>query len=558
MKITIASRVQNQPLTKTQIMILILSFFFLFCQGCGSSFELKSLSSTSNNSNLVDNLQSTPPPPSSQLQPNSKCTKYVSKTGFVGDKTAFLSIQEGIKSLVAGDTLCIASGIYNETVSVDQSGTAQNPITIRALDPTKKPILDGEYKLPQGNAANMNQAFYSSTKCYEVSEDPNANLGPSPKQACFTWAYMVVITGSYLFWDGIDIKRSRGHGLLMGRYGPPKSAVQFVTFQNSEISQIRNEGVYIAGITNAYFNNNIVRDTNDFASYSRGAPNIVWTNGTPTFNGGGPGWSGGVYLRYSENVEIKGNKIFHNWGEGIGTGLFGEVTLNTQIRNNQIFDNMSSQLYVSNSSFVTVDKNIIYHTGDPKVYLNGPGWSTCISIASEDGMGFHDVIASNNILSGCAAIFSFLQFRPNSNVAKVKIINNTLLNGAWAIHAPSSSSQPLVLSDLVFTNNLIGPTSQTPLVPTTLQGLSFHHNLWPTEPPSHLNGEGDIITKNSGISVPTYKPSFGNFDVNAIKLTPTSPAINKGTLLSEIITDFFGIQRPKGGAFDIGAHEYSP
>lgn len=455
---------------------------------------------------------------------------------------------------MAGDTLCIAQGVYNETVTVTQSGTSQNPITIRALDPTRKPVLDGEYKLPQGNASNMNAPFYSNTKCYEISEDPNANLGPAPKQACFTWAYMVVLRGSHLIWDGIDIKRSRGHGLLMGLYGPPKTTVQFVTFQNSEISQIRNEGVYIAGITNAYFNNNIVRDTNDFAAYSRRAPNIVWTNGTFTFNGGGPGWSGGLYLRYSENVEIKGNKIYHNWGEGIGTGLYGEVTQNTLIRNNQLYDNMSGQLYVSNSSFVTVDKNIIYHTGDPKIYLNGPGWSSCISVASEDGMGFHDVLVNNNILSGCAALFSFLQYRSTSNVSKVKIINNTLLNGAWAIHAPG----PLTLADLVFVNNLIGPTSQAPLVPTTLPGLVFHHNLWPKEPPPHLKGVGDIITSNPNLAVPNYRPTFENFDVNAIKLTSASPAINKGAVASEVTTDFFGTQRPKGGAFDLGAHEYAP
>ena len=43
----------------------------------------------------------------------------------------------------------------------------------------------------------------------------------------------------------------------------------------------------------------------------------------------------------------------------------------------------------------------------------------------------------------------------------------------------------------------------------------------------------------------------GNF-----KLQSNSAAIDVGTPLVEVLTDFDGVARPKGPAFDIGAYEY--
>jgi len=486
------------------------------------------------------------------LSPSSfSCTQYVSKSGSINGKSAATTIQAGISSLVPGDTLCVAAGTYYETVSVAKSGTASQPITIRAYDPANKPVIDGEYKLPAGSPANMNKSFYSNTKCYEVGEDSNANLGPSPKQACFVWAYMVSIKANHIVWDGIDITRSRGHGVLIGKYNGPSTTFQSVQFRNSEISRIRNEGVYIGGVNDVSFRNNIVRDTNDFAAYSRSAPIIVWSGSTATFTGGGPGWSGGIYLLYSEKIDLIDNNIFHNWGEGLGTGLFNNVTQNTQIKGNDIYDNMSSQLYLSNSSQVVAEKNLIYHTGDPKYYLNSPGWSACISIASEDGELMDDLLIANNILAGCAGLVTFGQYVPASKVTDVRIYNNTFLGGGKAMHSGSIS---LNNSGLTFVNNLVfSKPGSIPSIPS----MDFHHNLWSSTAPSNLQGVGDIVTSIPGLSNPSYKPQAGTFDTSSIKLLSTSAAVNKGISITEVSEDFFSTARPSGVAFDMGAHEFS-
>src|SRR5262249_30848580 len=39
-------------------------------------------------------------------------------------------------------------------------------------------------------------------------------------------------------------------------------------------------------------------------------------------------------------------------------------------------------------------------------------------------------------------------------------------------------------------------------------------------------------------------------------LQPTSPAIDAGAAVSDVRTDFDGVSRPQGAAYDIGAYEY--
>lgn len=486
----------------------------------------------------------------SAIQENSKCTKYVSQSGAVKGKIASKTIQSGIDSLVPGDTLCVDSGVYNEVVNVSKSGIATKPITIRALDSSKKPVIDGQYKLPEGNATNRLKPFYSNTECYEVWQDPKANLGPAPKQACWTWGYLLKITASYIIWDGINLTQSRGHALLLGNYSGPASAVQSIQFLNSEISQIRSQGVYIGGATNVTFKGNVVRDTNDFATYSRSAPNIIWSGDSWTFNGGGPGWGGGIYLRYTNNITFENNRIYHNWGEGLGTGLYGNVTTHTYIKGNEIYDNFSGNLYLTNGSFVNADSNIIYSTGDKK--FSRFGYTACISFASEDGKIMEEIIVTNNIIYGCTSLLAFGQYRSESRIKNIQVINNTLWGGHEALHTGSTLT-PLI-DDFRFINNLVTMVEKITNFPSGLSSMIFSHNLWPNTPPESFQGSGDVISTTAGLSNPNYKPSPGIFDPTVIKLIPSSAALNKGVSWPLVKTDFFGKARPLTG-IDIGAHE---
>ena len=52
-------------------------------------------------------------------------------------------------------------------------------------------------------------------------------------------------------------------------------------------------------------------------------------------------------------------------------------------------------------------------------------------------------------------------------------------------------------------------------------------------------------------------PLFVNRSANDLKLQAASPAVNAGTVVSTVTTDFAGLARPQGPMPDIGAYEFS-
>jgi hypothetical protein len=75
---------------------------------------------------------------------------YVSPTGNnsndglgAGNDHAWLTVAKAETVAVAGDTVKILPGTYNETVLFDANGTAENPITFEAYDPRNKPVISG-------------------------------------------------------------------------------------------------------------------------------------------------------------------------------------------------------------------------------------------------------------------------------------------------------------------------------------------------------------------------------------------------------------------------------
>ena len=52
-------------------------------------------------------------------------------------------------------------------------------------------------------------------------------------------------------------------------------------------------------------------------------------------------------------------------------------------------------------------------------------------------------------------------------------------------------------------------------------------------------------------------PLFVNVGASNFHLQASSPAINTGITISQVTTDFDGLSRPQGSAYDIGAFEFS-
>jgi hypothetical protein len=96
--------------------------------------------------------------------------------------------------------------------------------------------------------------------------------------------------------------------------------------------------------------------------------------------------------------------------------------------------------------------------------------------------------------------------------------------------------------DTLIKNNIFA-NSQNPLFDNPGTNTTFTNNL--------CDASGlfcNIVNAN---------PAFVNAAAADFRPQSTSPAVNSGTTLAEVTTDFVGGTRPQGSGYDIGAYEFS-
>jgi len=520
-------------------------------------------------------IQTTTPVPTA-TPVASACTKYVSPSGSLNGLSASTTIQAGINALGAGDTLCVGAGNYHETISVTSSGTASQPITIRAYDYSNKPVIDGQYSLPGGPAGGND---FQIANCQEYSVNPNANQGPLPLMGCMsnsTGIPMLILQGNYLTWDSIDITRSRGSGVIIGNatgggwWVSNHNVYNHIKFLNSNVSHIRNMGVFILYVDTVTFDRNTITDSSNFAAYDREG-NYTW-NGQSQSLIALMGWPNALQL-IGSNITVTNNTIYHNWDEGIQIGSpgFSDVSgqaaitgaTNLVIKHNTIYDNWAVDgIYISDIHGAVIEDNLLYGTNDTK-YFRGGSPQFCVHIARETSAGVNAVqnlTFANNIVAGCGNLIYFADFGTGTTFSNYSFYNNTFMTPSSGGSVLSNDLPAGNLINLKFQNNLVYANSILSPYSNTFSGtngITVGHNLWSSNPGSLFSGAGDIVTSNPGLTNASYVPPMGGpYDVNAIKLLTGSPAINAGAGITSITDDYFGTARPSSGAYDIGAYQH--
>jgi hypothetical protein len=493
--------------------------------GCGSQAQV--MSDTPDALGDAGFDSPTDAPNDAELAPPPPCTKYVDPSGMLAGNVAYTTFQAGLTSLVAGDTLCVGPGAYHEVLKLTTSGTATAPITIRSYDLVNHAQVDGQYTLPSNPAAN-------ATACSEVGQNPSANQGPYPTQACFTYATLVSLVGDHITWLGIDITRSRGRGLIVGNQTATTNNTD-IAVEGSDIGPERESGGFFFHLTSSRFHGNHVHDTGNFATYSRQVSTL--------------NWGGGFYMDDSDHIEVSNNVLDHVWGEALGLGIW-HGTSNLSVFGNEVYDSFALAVYVQTTQHVVLEKNRIYNTGDPTYYRNGKP-SNCVVIDSEVGLTTSDITIRNNFITGCYGLIQLWQFKPASTYANISIYDNTLVNpsaGGSIFHNDMTNLTGLTIVD----NLTAGGAVASGFMSAT--NMTVHHNLWPAAPPANLAGTGDVVTATPGLVDASYHPTAGLFDTTQFELTASSPAVDTGVDMS-VATDYFGHARPARNGFDIGADE---
>jgi parallel beta-helix repeat protein len=339
------------------------------------------------------------------------------------------------------------------------------------------------------------------------------------------------------------------------------------------------------------------------------------TAGEPiTFHANGPGvvieGSGGdrdaFFITWADYIVVDGLTIQHANRAGVridnsnhvtvrnctfadnGTwGLFTDFSDYTTVENSEAYGSVDQHgIYISNSSdFPTIRGNRLHDNNDCGLHMNGDisqGGDGIISyavvennIVYENGLGggsginmdgVTDSVVRNNLLyNNHASGISLYQIDGGSPSHHNRVLNNTILmpaNGRWALNIPDTENNKLfnniVLNDHTYRGSILIGTPVS-------AGFESDYNVVIDRFAN--DGEGNTILtltewqalgydQHSFIADPSQL--FVNEAGNDYHLTTSSPAIDQGTVLADVLYDLEGKPRPVGGGYDIGAYEHQP
>lgn len=270
----------------------------------------------------------------------------------------------------------------------------------------------------------------------------------------------------------------------------------------------------------------------------------------------------------------------------VATGISSGHTNYALYEDNDTYSNNEHGTYCNNSSDYGIERNNLvrdnygcgmHHNGDKSlggdglmsywvvekniVYGSGTGGGSALNF---DGMT--DAKISNNLCyDNIAGGLSLYYTDSSSNSARNLFYNNTMVfqdaTGRWVVNIPKGKIAPIgnkIKNNVLYTNN----TSKGSVFIYTSGVSGFESNYNAVVDRFCVNGRTTITLAqwrtygydlNSFLSDPAtlfVDPANHNFHLKS-----TSPAINAGTTLTEVVDDLEDYPRT-AGSYDIGCYEY--
>jgi hypothetical protein len=233
------------------------------------------------------------------------------------------------------------------------------------------------------------------------------------------------------------------------------------------------------------------------------------------------------------------------------------------IRRNRLHHNHACGLHMNGDISMGGDGIIAYAlVEDNIIYENGAGGGSGINMD-----GVTDSLVRNNLLyDNHASGISLYQIDGGSGSRDNRVLNNAILvpaDGRWALNIPNSNDTGNKLfNNIVF--NFHSWRGSILIAEPTLAGFESDYNV--------VMDRFSVDGGDTRISLAQWQ-ALG-FDTHSIVATPDqlfvdpaahdyhlkagSPAIDRGTVLSDVTDDLEGNPRPVGSAYDIGAYEFAP
>ena len=395
----------------------------------------------------------------------------------------FQTITKAASRAAAGDVVEVRGGVYHEVVKISSKGTASARIIFRAYS-GEAAAIDGTGSAPDTNLVQFNGAEFVDFKGFEVR-----------------------------------------NATRLGICGYPAKSVRVL---NNNIHGSQRNGIYFGSASS-----DITIDGNEV--YDN-----VLENRLRNMSGG---WGQALAVNKTNGATITNNRVYRNYGEGIDF----VVADNGVARGNEVFDNYSVGIYLDNARYMTIDRNLVYSTGDTRYYRNGEPASG-IGIANEPysvTSPSTGIVIKNNIVLNTKWGFYYGAYGLGGGLKNTTVTNNTFYQSTYAAIWIQSD----VHAGSLVQNNIFHQIGGRAVADVAGAGVIYRSNNWYGGSAGAASGVGDVIGD------PGFE-NAGGLRADDYKLVAGARTIEAGLDVTSVVSnDYFGSARSVG--IDIGAHEYS-
>lgn len=329
---------------------------------------------------------------------------------------------------------------------------------------------------------------------------------------------LIQCSGDYVTIDGLETRYSSGMGILnTGNYS---------IIQNCYSHHNHENGIFTNG------------------DYSVIEYCTVYSNCMSNYQApGGVIWASGLSCgRSPTGATLRHNTVYENWGEGLST----YEAYNSTLEDNVVYDNWSLNIYISDTDTALCQRNLVYNTGVMTPYYSGTVRGYGILLQDETSLPANsDITVINNI---CMFNNRNLYMNPGSSdsISNVLVAGNTFYNSTR--YRCVDIQQYTTMTNVRFIDNIIEQNDAIALIfLVATAGMTFSYNNWNKAPQADASGTGDIV------SDPLLYKTGSEYLPGYYKPTASSPGLNAGTYLIELISDYEETSRdasPNMGAYE--------
>lgn len=478
----------------------------------------------------------------------SATTYYVSTSGNnnndgLSQGTAWQTIQWAANHVVAGDTVNVLGGTYNETVNIPASGSATAGYISFQNYPGQTPIVDGTgLSIPGGQYGLFNIASQS----YVIIQGFEVQNYKTTKRN-------IVPVGIYITGGGSNIQLLNNHvhdivtsasgcnanALGVAVYGTKAPAsLNNITITGNELDKLKtgcSESLALDGNVDTFIvANNLIHDNNNIGIDAIGFEGV---SPNPAYDQARNGYIGenSVY-----NITSTGNPSYPKncyCADGIyvdgGTNIVIERNL---VHNVDLGIEMASEHSGKVTSYIITRSNLVYFGNSAGISIGG--------YANNVGGSDHVTIVNNTLFKNDGKNTGSGEFQIQYHCTNNLFENNIVYAGKQALLVndyTKSTSSPAALDYNLYFSPVNAGSSNWNWQAKSEPGFTAYQSASGQD--SHSNYSD---------------PEFLNTGTPDLQVEPSSPAVNAGNNLGvpiEGTLDYAGNPRVQGSNIDIGAYE---